>query len=76
MVNTTRASLMAQICELKHFHIITGIEEQVMIEKVEEWNKQEQKRLSDAKVKELNNSKAHKDMIREMNKIANEVLNE
>jgi len=39
MVNTTRASLMAQIAELKHFNIITGEQEQVMIQKVEDWDK-------------------------------------
>jgi len=76
MVNTTRASMMAQICELKHFGIITGKEEQIMIKKVEDWNVIEQRRLSDAKVNELNNSQVHKKMMAEVNKIANDILNE
>ena len=39
MTNTTRASLMAQICELKFFGIITGEEETIMIARVETWAK-------------------------------------
>lgn len=30
---------MAQIAELRHFNIITSVEEQVMIKKVDDWSK-------------------------------------
>ena len=39
MVNTTRASLMAQIAELRHFRIITGYQEMEMVDKVNAWAK-------------------------------------
>lgn len=69
MVNTTRKSLMSNIAELKHFGIITNDEEQVMIKKVNEWENLR-------RIAELNNSKAHKDMLKAMNEIANEILNQ
>ncbi len=37
MTNTTRASLMAQLAELKYFGIITNDDEQIMIKNVERW---------------------------------------
>lgn len=47
MVNTTRASLMAQIAELKHFGIITSDDEQIMIMNVERWAKDNPKGVGD-----------------------------
>lgn len=69
MVNTTRASLMAQIAELKYFGIITNQQEQTMIKKVNEWDNLR-------KIAELNNSPEHKAMLSAMNEIANDLSNE
>lgn len=42
MVNTTRASLMAQIGELRYFAIITGYQEMEMVDKVNAWAKKQE----------------------------------
>ena len=38
MVNTTRASMYAQIAELVHFGIVTKAEEQVCLKRIDEWD--------------------------------------